>query len=69
MTDLPYYLRELRYIHQLLQEFRSSYPEAADRLRIGPSGNSSDANVERLLQSFGLLAGAPVPRSTMNCLS
>jgi len=53
---LPYYERELRYINLLTQEFARQHPNAAQRLGLEATG-SSDPYVQRLLQTFALLAG------------
>jgi type VI secretion system protein ImpG len=53
---LPYYERELRYINLLTQEFARQHPAAAQRLGLEATG-SSDPYVQRLLQTFALLAG------------
>src|SRR6266481_5888914 len=52
----PYYERELLFIRQLSQEFAKRYPAAAGRLLLEP-GRSGDPHVERLIESFSLLAG------------
>src|SRR5205809_6448187 len=52
----PYYERELLFIRQLAQEFAKQYPGAAGRLLLEPT-RSTDPHVERLLESFALLAG------------
>ncbi|MBI2804905.1 MAG: type VI secretion system baseplate subunit TssF [Planctomycetes bacterium] len=52
----PYYERELRYINLLTQEFARRHPNAAQRLGIEATG-SSDPYVQRLLETFALLAG------------
>jgi len=52
----PYYERELLFIRQLAQEFAKRYPAAAGRLLLEPN-RSSDPHVERLIESFALLAG------------
>ena len=52
----PYYERELRYVNLLTQEFARRYPNAAQRLGLETTG-SSDPYVQRLLESFALLAG------------
>ncbi|MCI0458284.1 MAG: type VI secretion system baseplate subunit TssF [Gemmataceae bacterium] len=58
MTEplFPYYERELLFIRQLVQEFIRQYPSAAARLLLEPN-RSADAHVERVLESFALLAG------------
>jgi type VI secretion system protein ImpG len=55
-TLFPYYERELVFIRQLLQEFQRNYPAAAARLLLEPN-RSGDPQVERLIESFALLAG------------
>jgi len=55
-TLFPYYERELLFIRQLTQEFSRKYPAAARRLLLEPN-RSADPQVERLLESFALLAG------------
>lgn len=52
----PYYERELIFIRQLSQEFARQYPAAAARLLLEPN-RSADPHVERLIESFALLAG------------
>ncbi len=52
----PYYERELVFIRQLSQEFAQRYPAAAGRLLLQPN-SSGDPHVERLIESFALLAG------------
>lgn len=52
----PYYERELVQIRQSAQEFARQYPAAAGRLLLD-RGNSADPHVERLIESFALLAG------------
>src|SRR6266566_3980340 len=52
----PYYERELLFIRQLAQEFAKQYPAAAGRLLLEPT-RSTDPHVERLIESFALLAG------------
>src|SRR3954452_11058766 len=51
-----YYERELLFIRQLAQEFGKQYPAAAGRLLLEPN-RSVDPHVERLIESFALLAG------------
>jgi len=51
----PYYERELLFIRQLAQEFGQQYPAAAGRLMLEP-GRSGDPHIERLIESFALLA-------------
>src|SRR5262245_63338517 len=55
-TLFPYYERELLHLRQLVQEFSQRFPAAADRLLLEPN-RSADPQVERLLESFALLAG------------
>jgi type VI secretion system protein ImpG len=50
-----YYERELVFIRQMAQEFAARYPAAAGRLMLEPS-QSGDPHVERLIESFALLA-------------
>src|SRR6516164_3155927 len=58
MSDVlyPYFERELTFIRQFAQEFASQYPAAAGRLLLEPN-QSRDPHVERLIESFALLAG------------
>ena len=58
MTDtlFPYYERELIFIRQFAQEFAARYPAAAGRLLLEPN-RSGDPHVERMIESFALLAG------------
>ncbi len=58
MTEplFPYYERELLFIRQLAQEFIRQHPTAAARLLLEPN-RSADPHVERVLESFALLAG------------
>src|ERR1700687_1435709 len=51
-----HYERELLFIRQLAQEFAKQYPAAAGRLLLEPN-RSTDPHVERLIESFALLAG------------
>src|SRR6266851_661828 len=55
-TLFRYYERELLFIRQLAQEFAKQYPAAAGRLLLEPN-RSTDPHVERLIESFALLAG------------
>src|SRR5882724_2207180 len=55
-TLFPYYERELLFIRQLSQEFARQYPAAAGRLLL-EHNRSGDPHVERLIESFALLAG------------
>src|SRR3984893_9537057 len=52
----PYYERELLFIRQLAQEFAKQYPAAAGRLLLEPN-RSGDPHIERMIESFALLAG------------
>jgi type VI secretion system protein ImpG len=52
----PYYQAELYFIRKLAQEFARKYPAAAARLQLEPD-RSADPHVERLIESFALLAG------------
>ena len=52
---LPHYERELALLRQSLQEFAARYPKIAARLAIAGE-HSEDPHVERMLQSFALLA-------------
>jgi type VI secretion system protein ImpG len=52
----PYYERELRYVNLLAQEFARNHPQVAHRLGLEITG-SSDPYVQRLLETFALLAG------------
>lgn len=58
MTEplFPYYERELLFIRQLAQDFARQYPAAAGRLLLEPN-RSADPHVERLIESFALIAG------------
>ena len=51
-----YYERELLFIRQMAQEFARQYPAAAGRLLLEPN-RSVDPHIERLIESFALLAG------------
>ncbi|WP_454874304.1 type VI secretion system baseplate subunit TssF [Paraburkholderia xenovorans] len=54
--ELPaYYQGELRYIHELFQEFAQQHPKIARRLG-AQAGEAGDPYVERLLQSFAITA-------------
>ncbi len=55
-TLFPYYERELLFIRQFAQEFAGRYPAAAGRLLLEPT-RSGDPHVERMIESFALLAG------------
>lgn len=52
----PYYERELIFIRQMAQDFARQYPAAAGRLLLEPN-RSGDPHVERLIESFALIAG------------
>lgn len=52
----PYYERELLFIRQMAQQFGQRYPAAAGRLLLEP-GRSGDPHIERMIESFALLAG------------
>src|SRR5260370_39489093 len=52
----PYYERELLFVRQLAQEFAKQSPGLAGRLLLEPN-RSIDPHVERLIQSFALIAG------------
>lgn len=57
MSDLfRYYESELYYIRKLAGEFARKYPAAAARLQL-EADRSADPHVERLIESFALLAG------------
>lgn len=58
MADIlyPYYERELHFIRQHAKEFAKKYPAAAGRLLIDEN-RSADPHVERMIESFALLAG------------
>ena len=67
---LDYYQRELNYLRAAGIDFARSYPKIARRLEIGPN-QSTDPNVERLIESFAFLTGrvqrnleAELPRLT-----
>ena len=51
-----YYERELRFLRQFSEEFAKQYPATAGRLLLDPK-RSADPHVERLIESFALLAG------------
>jgi type VI secretion system protein ImpG len=55
-TLYSYYDRELRFIRRLAEEFADQFPDAAGRLRL-EKNRSTDPHVERLIESFALLAG------------
>lgn len=52
---LPYYEQELALLRQSLSEFAGRYPKVATRLGVS-DGLSEDPQVERLIQSFALIA-------------
>lgn len=52
----PYYERELLFIRQFAQEFARLYPAAAGRLLL-EQNRSADPHIERLIESFALIAG------------
>ena len=52
---LNYYERELTYIRQMGAEFAQKYPKIAGRLQLEPD-RCEDPHVERLIESFALLA-------------
>ncbi len=52
----PFYERELLFVGQLTQEFARRHPKAAERLGLQATG-SSDPYVQRLLETFALIAG------------
>lgn len=51
----PYYERELTFLRQMAAEFARAHPAAAGRLLLEPT-RSADPHVERLIESFALLA-------------
>src|SRR6185312_5750166 len=56
MEDLlPHYERELAMLRRSLHDFAARYPKIAARLAISGE-HSDDPHVERMLQSFALLA-------------
>jgi type VI secretion system protein ImpG len=55
-TLFPYYERELDFIRKLARDFQKLYPAAAGRLQL-EENQSVDPHVERLIESFALLAG------------
>jgi type VI secretion system protein ImpG len=55
-TLYRYYERELLFFRRLAQEFKELHPAAAGRLLLEPN-QSTDPHVERLIQSFALVAG------------
>lgn len=52
---LDYYQREMTWLHRAGVDFIENYPSLAAGLKLSPSG-SQDPHVERLLESFALLA-------------
>jgi len=52
---LTYYEQELSFLRQMGAEFAAQYPKIASRLLLEPS-RCEDPHVERLIQSFALLA-------------
>ncbi|WP_151634780.1 type VI secretion system baseplate subunit TssF [Noviherbaspirillum aerium] len=53
---LPYYERELTFLRRTSREFAERYPKVAGRLLL--SGETcDDPHIERMIQSFALLAG------------
>jgi len=52
---LTYYEQELSFIRQMGAEFAVQYPKIAARLLLEPN-RCEDPHVERLIQSFALLA-------------
>jgi type VI secretion system protein ImpG len=55
-TLYPYYERELAFIRLMAQDFARQYPASAGRLLLEPN-RSADPHVERLIESFALIAG------------
>jgi type VI secretion system protein ImpG len=55
-TLFPYYERELGFIRELAQDFARQYPAAAGRLLLEPN-RSGDPHIERLIESFAIIAG------------
>ncbi|OXJ26214.1 type VI secretion system ImpG/VasA family protein [Burkholderia sp. HI2714] len=55
---LPYYERELTFLRQYVREFAAHYPKIASRLSLtgGMDSGSMDLHVERLVESFALMA-------------
>ena len=53
---LPYYENELSFIRGLGKEFAAAYGKIARRLALEPD-KCEDPHVERLIESFALLAG------------
>jgi type VI secretion system protein ImpG len=56
MSDelLPYYNRELAFLHRLGAEFAQAHPKIAGRLLLGPD-TAGDPHVERLIEAFAYL--------------
>ena len=52
---LTYYERELTFVRRMAAEFADKYPKIAGRLLLEP-GKCEDPHVERLIESFALLA-------------
>ena len=52
----PYYDRELRFLEGQARDFGREYQKEAGYLGLGPNGRSTDPHVERMIQSFALLA-------------
>lgn len=52
---LDYYQRELTWLHRAGVDFSASHPTLAANLKLSPAG-SQDPHVERLMESFALLA-------------
>lgn len=53
---LPYYENELSFIRNLGKEFAADWGKIAERLALEP-GKCEDPHVERLIESFALIAG------------
>lgn len=53
---LNYYSSELAYVRQLSAEFAVNSQVEGARLKIEPDGSSADPHVERLIESFALIA-------------
>lgn len=54
---LPYYERELAFIRQMAAEFQEKYPKIAGRLKLEGEKECEDPHIERMIESFALLAG------------
>jgi type VI secretion system protein ImpG len=54
---LPYYERELAFIRQMTAEFQEKYPKIAGRLKLEGEKECEDPHIERMIESFALLAG------------